>query len=140
MYKDFVFDGFVCPLMIADGPTKKQIIVLDGLSKNIAIPGWRIGRVIADPAIITAMSKIQSNMTGNTNSLVQYGLLEFFVNNDWSFVDVMREKLRDTKNTIQSLFDEAKIAYIQPQGSLYIFVHIGKHDSVGFCQKLLENQ
>lgn len=140
MYKDFVFDGFVSPLMIADEQIKKQIIVLDGLSKNIAIPGWRVGRAIADPAIVTAMSKIQSNMTGNTNSLVQYGLIEFFSHNDWSFVDTMREKLRDTKNAIQSLFDKANIAYIQPQGSLYIFVHTGKHDSVGFCQKLLENQ
>lgn len=140
MYKDFVFDGFVSPLMIADDQTRKQIIILDGLSKNIAIPGWRVGRAIADPTIIAAMSKIQSNMTGNTNSLVQYGLIEFFVNNDWSFVDTMREKLRDTKNAIQSLFKEANIAYIQPQGSLYIFVHTGNHDSVEFCQKLLENQ
>lgn len=140
MYKDFVFDTFVSPLMIADEATKKQIIVLDGLSKNIAIPGWRVGRAIADPSIIAAMSRIQSNMTGNTNSLVQYGLLEFFANNDWSFVDTMREKLRDTKNIVQSIFNEANVSYIQPEWSLYFFVHISNHDSVGFCQKLLENQ
>jgi len=115
MYKDFVFDMFVSPLMIADEHTRKQIIVLDGLSKNIAIPGWRIGWVIADTEIISAVSKIQSNMTGNTNSLVQYGLIEFFANNDWSFVDTMREKIRDTKNAMQSLFDEANISYIQPE-------------------------
>jgi len=115
MYKDFVFDRFVSPLMIADEKIRKQIIVLDGLSKNIAIPGWRVGRVIADPIIIAAMSKIQSNMTGNSNSLVQHGLIEFFANNDWSFVDVMREKLIETKDSVQSLFDEANIAYIQPQ-------------------------
>lgn len=115
MYKDFVFDTFVSPLMIADEATKKQIIVLDGLSKNIAIPGWRVGRAIADPSIIAAMSRIQSNMTGNTNSLVQYGLLEFFANNDWSFVDTMREKLRDTKNIVQSIFNEANVSYIQPE-------------------------
>ena len=138
MYKDFVFDRFVSPLMIADEKIRKQIIVLDGLSKNIAIPGWRVGRVIADPIIIAAMSKIQSNMTGNSNSLVQHGLIEFFANNDWSFVDVMREKLIETKDSVQSLFDEANIAYIQPQWSLYFFVNIGKRDSVVFCQNLLE--
>ena len=140
MYKDFVFDGFVSPLMISDAQTRKQIIVLDGLSKNIAIPGWRFGRAIADPTIISAMTKIQSNMTGNTNSLIQYALIEFFANNDWSFVDTMCEKLKHTKNIIQSLFSEAGISYIQPQWSLYLFVHIGNHDSVIFCQKLLKNQ
>lgn len=38
MYKDFVWGEFVSPLMIADEETRKQIVVLDGLSKNIAIP------------------------------------------------------------------------------------------------------
>jgi aspartate/methionine/tyrosine aminotransferase len=113
MYKDFSFDTFVSPLMIADDQIIKQIIVVDGLSKNIAIPGWRVGRVIADHTIISAMSKIQSNMTGNTNSLVQYGLLEFFVNNDWSFVDTMRDKLYKTNLRICDMLDKHKVSYIQ---------------------------
>lgn len=139
MYKDFVFDGFVSPLMLADDEIRKQIIVLDGLSKNIAIPGRRIGRVIADVDIINAVSKIQSNMTGNSNSLVQYGLIEFFAKNDWSWVTTMREKLIETKNIMQKLLIASDISFVQPQWSLYFFVHIGKVDSVSFCQNLLEN-
>lgn len=139
MYKDFSFDGFVSPLMIADQTIRKQIIVLDGLSKNIAIPGWRIGWAIADQTIIDAMSKIQSNMTGNSNSLVQYGLVEFFMNNDWSWVAAMRENLMTTKNTIKELLTRSNIEFVQPQWALYFFVHIGKHDSITFCQSLLED-
>jgi aspartate aminotransferase len=139
MYKDFSFDGFVSPLMIADEQIKRQIIVLDGLSKNIAIPGWRIGWVIAESVVIDAASKIQSNMTGNSNSLVQYGLVEFFANNDWSWVDAMRENLMRTKNMIEELLMASNIGFVQQQGALYFFVHIGTHDSIAFCQNLLEN-
>lgn len=139
MYKDFVFDGFVSPLMLVDEEMRKQIIVLDGLSKNIAIPGRRIGRAIADATIISAVSKIQSNMTGNSNSLIQYGLVDFFAKNDWSCVDEVRKKLLMTKNAMQKLFTAANISFVQPQGSLYFFVNIGKHDSISFCQNLLDN-
>jgi len=138
MYKDFVWDEFVSPLMIADEVIKKQIIVLDGLSKNIAIPWWRIGWIVADETIIQSVQKIQSNMTGNSNSLVQYWLADFFAKNDWSWVAAMREKLIETKKIIQELFVTADISFIQPQWSLYIFVNIGTHDSVVFCQNLLE--
>lgn len=139
MYKDFTFDGtYTSPLMLADESLKKNIIVVDGLSKNIAIPWRRVWWAIADAAIISAMSKIQSNMTGNTTSIIQHGLVKFFSENDWSFVDQMRNNLIATRNSIKTHLDHSDIWYINPAWSLYFFIRIPTDDSIGFCEQLLE--
>lgn len=138
MYKDFAFDkNFISPLMIADENMTKQIIVVDGLSKNLAIPWWRVWRVIADAAIIKAISKIQSNMTWNATSLVQHGLVTFFEKDNRWFVDTMRTKLSTTHDVIVNMLDESHIDYINPRWSLYFFINIGQSDSLSFCQDLL---
>src|SRR5579862_841716 len=50
---------------------KEHIIVLGSLSKTYAMTGWRAGFALGPKPIIAAMSKLQSQSTSNTASMVQ---------------------------------------------------------------------
>ena len=50
---------------------KEHVIVLGSLSKTYAMTGWRAGFALGPKQIISAMSKLQSQSTSNTTSMVQ---------------------------------------------------------------------
>src|SRR6202012_5469089 len=50
---------------------KEHVIVLGSLSKTYAMTGWRAGFALGPKAVIAAMSKLQSQSTSNTASMVQ---------------------------------------------------------------------
>src|ERR1700748_748080 len=50
---------------------KEHVIVLGSLSKTYAMTGWRAGFALGPKPIIAAMSKLQSQSTSNTASMVQ---------------------------------------------------------------------
>jgi aspartate aminotransferase len=50
---------------------KEHILVLGSLSKTYAMTGWRAGFALGPKQIIAAMSKLQSQSTSNTASMVQ---------------------------------------------------------------------
>ena len=50
---------------------KEHIVVLGSLSKTYAMTGWRAGFALGPKPIIAAMSKLQSQSTSNTSSMVQ---------------------------------------------------------------------
>ena len=50
---------------------KEHVVVLGSLSKTYAMTGWRAGFALGPKPIIAAMSKLQSQSTSNTASMVQ---------------------------------------------------------------------
>src|SRR6266851_4277857 len=50
---------------------KEHILVLGSLSKTYAMTGWRAGFALGPKPVIAAMSKLQSQSTSNTASMVQ---------------------------------------------------------------------
>src|SRR5207248_3980182 len=50
---------------------KEHVVVLGSLSKTYAMTGWRAGYALGPKPIIAAMSKLQSQSTSNTASMVQ---------------------------------------------------------------------
>ena len=50
---------------------KEHVLVLGSLSKTYAMTGWRAGFALGPKAMIAAMSKLQSQSTSNTASMVQ---------------------------------------------------------------------
>lgn len=79
IYKDFTFDiPYPSISSLANDAQRSRIIIIDGFSKNIAIPGWRVGFMVASTEVTNAAQKILSNMMGNTSSIEQYALVELF--------------------------------------------------------------
>lgn len=76
-YSDFVIDNsFVSLLNIV--PDKDGIIVVNSLSKNFGISGWRIGYVISDPEIIYNILKLNQHLITCTSTVLLMYVEKYF--------------------------------------------------------------
>ncbi len=145
IYGDTRFVSFAALSEDAFGRT----LTVNGLSKAYAMTGWRIGYTAGPVEVIAAMERLQSHMTQNPVTFVQYGALA---------------AMRDTSDTVETMRREfeKRAAFIaerlnaiegvdcpQPTGAFYAFPDVSAHygrtlggatirNSMDFSKALLE--
>ena len=83
IYEKIVFDGFQNISIAALGEDiQRQTVVINGASKCFAMTGWRIGYFAADPAIASAVTKLQGQSTSNPASVSQAAAVEALIGKD----------------------------------------------------------
>lgn len=137
-------DGFrnivnVCPSL------KNRTVVLNGVSKSYSMTGWRIGFAAGPKAIVSAMSKIQSQSTSNPTSIAQVAA-QAALEGDQSFV---REQCRVFKERHDFCYERLNqmrgVSCVKAQGTFYIFpdmsgamTNLGLKDDVQLGEWFLE--
>src|ERR1700741_5403666 len=99
---------------------KEHMVVLGSLSKTYAMTGWRAGFALGPKAVIAAMSKLQSQSTSNTASMVQKASIAA-VNGSQDCVAEMRAdyiKLRD--QVLEGFATIPGLTCTVPQGAFYV--------------------
>jgi aspartate aminotransferase len=105
---------------------KEHVVVLGSLSKTYAMTGWRAGFALGPKAIISAMSKLQSQSTSNTASFVQKASIAA-VSGDQTCVAEMRAdyiKLRD--GMLAGFAEIPGLTCTVPQGAFYVYPNVSK--------------
>ena len=80
IYAELIYDGFryVSPAKIARESFPAmvdRIVIVDGVSKQYAMTGWRIGWCIAPPALSAALDVVQGQSTTNPSAVAQHAAL-----------------------------------------------------------------
>ncbi len=103
---------------------KPHIIVLGSLSKTYAMTGWRAGFALGPKPIIAAMSKLQSQSTSNTSTVVQYASIAA-VNGPQGCVAEMRAGYVDIRDRMLEGFKTIPgLACTVPQGAFYVYPNV----------------
>jgi aspartate aminotransferase len=76
VYEHIVYDGSVPHIFQIEPRLKQQGIVFNSLSKAYAMTGWRIGFAAGPRDVITAAARLQSQNSGNPNSITQIAAIE----------------------------------------------------------------
>jgi aspartate aminotransferase len=103
---------------------KEHVVVLGSLSKTYAMTGWRAGFALGPKQIISAMSKLQSQSTSNTASMVQRAAVAALTGSQ-ACVAAMREDyvlLRD--RVLTGLGTISGITCTVPQGAFYVYPNV----------------
>ena len=103
---------------------KEHVVVLGSLSKTYAMTGWRAGFALGPKAVIGAMSKLQSQSTSSTASMVQKASIAA-VAGPQDCVEEMRTdyiKLRD--RVLAGLRTIAGVTCTVPQGAFYVYPNV----------------
>src|ERR1700728_519059 len=76
---------------------KEHMVILGSLSKTYAMTGWRAGFALGPKQIIAAMSKLQSQSTSNTASMVQQASIAALTSSQACVAEMRADylKLRD---------------------------------------------
>ncbi len=142
MYEKIIFDGlkFTSVASISEDMFKRTITI-NGLSKSVAMTGWRFGYLATPIKEITkAVKKLQSQSTSNINSITQCAAIPALLGEVNSDIEMMRKAFEKRRNIAVKLFNDIDgLSVIKPKGAFYLFVNFKKisNDSVDFCKKLL---
>ncbi|MEZ7934300.1 MAG: pyridoxal phosphate-dependent aminotransferase [Sulfurospirillum sp.] len=143
MYEKILFDNlkFTSVASISEDMYNRTITV-NGLSKSVAMPGWRFG-YLACPIkeIVDAIVDLQGQSTSNINTITQKAALPALNGLVDEDIEAMRVAFERRRNMAYELLNNIKgLSVMKPEGAFYLYVNIKavEEDSMKFCSKLLE--
>lgn len=144
MYEKLIYDGeFVSAASVSDDMFNRTVTI-NGLSKSVAMTGWRFGYMAAaNTEIIQATKKLQSQSTSNINSITQKAAIAGLNGDADRDIESMRQAFKTRRDEAVKLFNEIDgLSVLSPAGAFYLFVNIKavSNDSMQFCKGLLGDQ
>jgi len=144
MYEKLTYDGmkFTAVASINEDMFNRTITI-NGLSKSVAMTGWRFGYLASkDKALVKAMKKLQSQSTSNINSITQAAAITALDGSADKDIESMRLEFEKRKDLAYTLMNEINgLSVIKPKGAFYLFVNIKNisNNSMKFCEDLLND-
>lgn len=144
MYEKLLYKGEFTSTASINDDMFQRTITINGLSKSVAMTGWRFGYMAsANTEIIKATKKLQSQSTSNINTLTQKAAIVALEGAADSDIEMMRKAFIARRDEAVKLFNEIEgLSVLSPDGAFYLFVNIKavSHDSLTFAKELLAEQ
>lgn len=150
IYEYIVFDAPHVSLINAAPDLKERVLLVNGFSKGFAMTGWRLGYLAANPEVIKAVSKIQSQETSAPSTISQKAG-EVAYRSDLNAVETMRNAFKQRRDFLVGALTEIPgVKCFKPGGAFYVFPDISAYlntttpngikiaSSADLCMYLLE--
>jgi len=122
-YSDFVVDEpFVSLAEIA--PDKDGAIIVNSLSKNMGISGWRVGYVITAPPLLREVLKLNQHIITCASSILLYYLAHYFDQITAVTLPQVREVV-EKRARVGANIDRVGLKRLPGASTFYFFVSIG---------------
>lgn len=137
-YSDFVLDGSFASLG-AMVPEKRHLVLVNSLSKNMGMSGWRIGYAIAPADFIQQLLKVQQHLITCAPTLLQSYCARYFE-------DILKvtlpqvEEVARKRMRMAARLKEIGLRCLGGEATFYFFVNIDPFPgtSLEFATTLLE--
>ncbi|MDO7253666.1 pyridoxal phosphate-dependent aminotransferase [Helicobacter cappadocius] len=147
MYEKLLYGvSFTSVASISDDMMKRTITV-NGLSKAVAMTGWRMGYLASvDDKLVKLMDNLQSQCTSNINSITQKASVVALSGDADNDIEMMRDAFEKRRDLGCELINNiAGLSVQKPQGAFYLFINIKGvsrfgGDSMKFCSELLSQE
>lgn len=139
VYRTLIYDGIQHESILQFENAKERTILIDSLSKEYSMTGWRIGYAYGPEEIISNMVKLQENVAACTTVSSQYALIEAYTNQLPN--NYIRDEFQKRRNFLfKELSEIDKLIPTNPKGTFYMFIDISKTGmkSEQFAYDLLE--
>ena len=141
MYEKLIYDGEFTSAAAVSDDMFERTITINGLSKSVAMTGWRFGYMAsANTELIKATKKLQSQSTSNICSITQKAAITGLDGSADADIEMMRKAFKERRNEAARLFNEIDgLSVLSPAGAFYLFVNIKEvsNDSLTFSKELL---
>jgi len=144
MYEKLTYEGEFTSAAAVSEDMFKRTVTINGLSKSVAMTGWRFGYMAAyDTELIKATKKLQSQSTSNINSITQYAAIPGLDGSADIDIAMMKKEFVKRRDEAVELFNAVNgLSVLKPDGAFYLFVNIKavSNDSLTFAKELLESK
>ncbi|WP_213806203.1 pyridoxal phosphate-dependent aminotransferase [Granulicella sp. dw_53] len=103
---------------------KEHVIVLGSLSKTYAMTGWRAGFALGPKPIIAAMSKLQSQSTSNTASMVQRASIAALTGPQECVAEMRADYIKLRDRVLKGFETIPGLTCTVPQGAFYVYPNV----------------
>ena len=144
MYEKLIYEGTFTSAAAVSQDMYERTVTINGLSKSVAMTGWRFGYMAAhDTELIQATKKLQGQSTSNINSITQMAAIVGLDGKADADIEMMRVAFKSRRDEAVELFNKIDgLSVLKPDGAFYLFVNIQdiSSDSLKFCKDLLAQQ
>ncbi len=143
IYHRLIFDGrkpINCYKYAKKLDESSKLIVVNGVSKQYAMTGFRIGWAVGNKQILKVMTNIQSHQTSGPSVLCQQAAVGALMGVQ-SSVESLRVTLENNRNVlVDRLKTFAGVKVYKPDGTFYCFADFSAYDknSQRLAQRLLD--
>jgi aspartate aminotransferase len=123
---------------------KEHVVVLGTLSKTYAMTGWRAGFALGPKQIISAMSKLQSQSTSNTASMVQQASIAALTASQDCVAEMRADYIKLRDRILAGFKTIPGLTCTVPEGAFYVYPNVsafigkgGIKNSTELASKLL---
>jgi aspartate aminotransferase len=103
---------------------KEHVIVLGSLSKTYAMTGWRAGFALGPKQVISAMSKLQSQSTSNTASMVQRASIAALTGSQACVAEMRADYIKLRDRILEGFKTIPGLTCTVPQGAFYVYPNV----------------
>ena len=131
IYHRLLFDNrkpINCYDFIKDRSENSKLIVINGVSKQYAMTGFRIGWAVANKKLIETMTNIQAHQSSGPSVILQKAAIGA-LNGMQSCVENLRQTLENNRNVmIDHLNSFEGVKVTKPDGTFYCFADFSVYD------------
>lgn len=140
IYEHIIYDGRQHIPMITLPGMRDRTILINSLSKTFSVTGWRVGWVIAAPALTETIRKVHDFLTVNAATPLQYaGAMA--LNEQHEYFKSLPEVYAGRRRAAIEMLENAGFRCYIPGGAYYVMTDIsgfGAKDDVSFARELVE--
>lgn len=139
IYTTYLYEGDFCPIRTLPGMAERTI-TLNSFSKNFLMTGWRVGVIIAEPALLCVMNQVNGALIYSAPSISQRAAIAALENRARireRYIAAYRERIFYSTERLEKL---PYLSLVAPKGTFYLFPGVEKTglSSGEFCKALLE--
>lgn len=131
IYHRLIFDGkkpINCYKYAKDLSENSKIIVINGVSKQYAMTGFRIGWTIANKKLVEVMTNIQAHQTSGPSAITQIAAAAA-INGVQSGVEALRQTLENNRNIMMDRLNSfSGVKAYKPDGTFYCFADFSYYE------------
>lgn len=127
IYEHLTYDGAEATSMAAAAPeVLDRYVHINGVSKTYAMTGWRVGWLIAPPAVAKAAASLQSHLSSNVANVSQIAALAALEGGLGPAHEMRTAFDRRRRRMVSMLLDTPGVRLVEPKGAFYAFPNVSE--------------
>jgi len=140
-YADLCFDGYSAPSILQVPGAKEIAVEVYSMSKSYSMPGWRIGFVVGNPAMVNALARIKSYIDYGIFQPIQIAAI-IAMREGEDEVRKITEVYRSRRDVLVSGLNRVGWTVEPPLGTMFVWARVPEQfregGSVEFAKLLLQ--
>jgi alanine-synthesizing transaminase len=122
-YADIAFDGHVPPSILQVDGADEVAVELYTLTKSFSMPGWRVGFLVGNSAVINALARLKSYLDYGTFQPIQIAAI-IAMNEASDYPEQICEIYRSRRDALCEGLARAGWTFPKPRGTMFVWAPI----------------